>query len=148
MYKIARDRAKERYANKLALLRLKECGYVRERKQHDQVSFFITKEGKSALHNLYAHTSIAAKKPTWDGKWRVVAYDFPESERSLRNSLRYILTKARFLQIQKSVWISPYDSSILSELLVKHDIVHKHTIFLTTDTLASTKDCKKHFGLK
>jgi DNA-binding MarR family transcriptional regulator len=57
MSQLARDRARERYANKLALRRLEACGYVR-RKSHDgKISFSVTAEGKRTLRGLYAQSS-------------------------------------------------------------------------------------------
>lgn len=43
----------------------------------------------------------------WDGKWRMVIFDVPESERSLRAKMRRRLVLEGFGCLQKSVWISP-----------------------------------------
>ena len=43
----------------------------------------------------------------WDGKWRMVIFDVPESERSLRAKMRRRLMLEGFGCLQKSVWISP-----------------------------------------
>jgi DNA-binding transcriptional regulator PaaX len=148
MHKVARERAKERYANKRALERLEECGYVQRKSKNGKISFFVTREGKNALHEIYEHSSIAIMHPEkWDGMWRVITYDFPEGERSARNSLRYVLTKSHFLQLQKSVWIFPYDSTLLSQLLTKNDVVRIHTVFMKVAYISSAPANKKHFGL-
>ena len=148
MHKVARERAKERYANKRALERLEGCGYVQRKSKNGKLSFFGTKEGKQALREIYEHSSFAIAHPEkWDGVWRVVTYDFPEEERSARNSLRYVLTKSHFLQLQKSVWIFPYDSTLLSQLLARNSVVRMHTIFMKVTYLSSAVTNKKHFGL-
>lgn len=43
----------------------------------------------------------------WDGVWRIVAFDVPESATALRTRLRRRLRKHRFGWLQNSVWISP-----------------------------------------
>lgn len=43
----------------------------------------------------------------WDGKWRMVIFDVPESDRSLRAKMRRRLMLEGFGCLQKSVWISP-----------------------------------------
>jgi phenylacetic acid degradation operon negative regulatory protein len=43
----------------------------------------------------------------WDGVWRIVAFDLPESVLALRNRLRRRLREHRFGWLQNSVWISP-----------------------------------------
>ena len=43
----------------------------------------------------------------WDGIWRIVAFDIPDSETPLRARLRRRLRALRFGWLQNSVWISP-----------------------------------------
>lgn len=44
---------------------------------------------------------------TWDGKWRMVAFDLPEDRNASRVRLRRFLRNRRFGYLQKSLWISP-----------------------------------------
>lgn len=44
----------------------------------------------------------------WDGRWRIVMFDIPESKRRGRVVLTDKLKHLGFLQFQKSVWIYPY----------------------------------------
>lgn len=43
----------------------------------------------------------------WDGVWRIVAFDIPETSAALRVRLRRRLHEHRFGWLQNSVWISP-----------------------------------------
>ena len=43
----------------------------------------------------------------WDGKWRVVCFDIPETDRARRARLRRALHSARFGAVQRSTWICP-----------------------------------------
>lgn len=43
----------------------------------------------------------------WDGKWRMVVFDIPESSRKLREDLRNLIKTQSFGCLQKSIWISP-----------------------------------------
>ncbi len=148
MYRIARKQAQERYLNKQAVKKLKAYGFIQEVTRDGKSSFFVTQKGRAALHELYVHTTQLNKHPEkWDGMWRVIAYDFPEGERSARNSLRYILEKASYKQIQKSVWLSPYDSSLLEDLLQRHEVVKSHTLCLVVKKISNEKLYKDHFGL-
>ncbi len=148
MLKVARDRARNRYANKLALQRLLNCGYVRRKSQNGEMGYFVTKEGKRMLSEINKNSSSAIMQPKkWDGMWRVITYDFPEGARSARNSLRYILSKSHYLQLQKSVWIFPYDSTLLMNLLIKNDVVLSHTVFMKVAHISPDHDYKKHFKL-
>ncbi len=43
----------------------------------------------------------------WDGTWRIVAFDIPETDSKIRAQLRRKLHELRFGWLQNSVWISP-----------------------------------------
>lgn len=45
----------------------------------------------------------------WDGKWRMVLFDLPETLRWLRLRIRRMLKDAHFGNLQNSVWITPWD---------------------------------------
>ena len=148
LYKTAHARARARHENKRALMRLEQCGFVRRNEKRGVVSYIATKEGRGAVHSMpkYALEAIRRQKQ-WDKLWRIVAYDFPEQQRSHRNALRYVLEKIGFLQIQKSVWIFPYDISLLSDLFARDTIIHNHTLYMEVRKISLDSIYRKHFKL-
>ena len=44
----------------------------------------------------------------WDGRWRLILFDVPESRSSARNTLRRYLQDCGFGYLQNSVWITPH----------------------------------------
>ncbi len=64
----------------------------------------------------------------WDGKWRTVMFDLPETKRGLRNELRRQLKTGHFGGLQRSVWISPDPVGELSES-VKNLAVESGVLF-------------------
>lgn len=44
----------------------------------------------------------------WDGKWRIVMFDVPESRRRIRDQLRRLLQEAGLKRLHDSVWVHPY----------------------------------------
>ncbi|MDP3726347.1 MAG: hypothetical protein Q8R36_04085 [bacterium] len=68
----------------------------------------ITPVGRQKA-NIYALRKLVVKKPQkWDTKWRIVIFDISSEKTSVRNALRNTLKHLEFYQLQKSVWISPY----------------------------------------
>lgn len=67
----------------------------------------LTKEGKKKVHSLSLENDTSLS-PMWDGKWRIILLDLPESRKDERESFRYLLKKAGFLCLKNSVWISPF----------------------------------------
>ena len=45
----------------------------------------------------------------WDGLWRMVSFDFPESMRTLRRQLRDALREHHFGHLQDSLWVTPHN---------------------------------------
>ncbi|MFZ3011751.1 MAG: hypothetical protein WA060_02025 [Minisyncoccia bacterium] len=68
----------------------------------------ITKEGKTKLNALRLEGEEALVPSSWDGLWRIILLDLPESRKSERESLRYLLKKAGFVCLKNSAWISPF----------------------------------------
>ena len=58
----------------------------------------------------------------WDGLWRMVLFDVPESERRVRGRVRLVLRQLRFGFLQKSVWISPHPLTGLADELRKLEV--------------------------
>lgn len=84
-----------------------------------------TSLGNYSLTNLGSQFIQEIKKKTdqarWDGKWRMVLFDIPETKRRHRLWLNACLARSGYKQIQKSVLIGkfPVDEELLSDLIEK-----------------------------
>ena len=70
----------------------------------------LTPEGKKQAELLsFFGNSIKFKRPKeWDGKWRIVMFDIPESKRHARSAVSRKIKEFGMYPIQKSVFVSPY----------------------------------------
>lgn len=50
---------------------------------------------------------VTAWERPWDGRWRLVLFDLPETRNKQRVKLRRVLKDLRFGYLQNSVWLSP-----------------------------------------
>lgn len=66
----------------------------------------ITKKGKTRLLEYDLLDMKLKEKP--DGKWRIIIYDVAELGKQQRDAFRGMLKRLKFLQIQKSVYITPF----------------------------------------
>jgi len=58
----------------------------------------------------YKFDEIKIQKPKkWDGYWRVIIYDIPQKFHKARNAFREKIKKLGMYQLQKSIWIHPYN---------------------------------------
>lgn len=80
----------------------------------------LTNAGKAAALGGRDPESLWARP--WDGLWRLVVFDVPESEEALRTRLRRKLRSLNFGFLQQSVWLSPDPIDKVSEHLATHRI--------------------------
>ncbi len=99
---------KPKYAINRSLKTLSEAGLVEELSGEHSSFVRITPEGRHKLRSLKLSSPTSLVSTSWDGYWRMVMLDLPESRKSERNSLRYILKKAGFVMLKNSVWVSPF----------------------------------------
>lgn len=94
-------------ALKRSLKALFEAGMV-ERHHSGQNDYIrLTPSGRAKARSQSLDTTHSLLNPKWDGKWRMILLDLPESRKDERDALRYLLKKAGFVCLKNSVWISP-----------------------------------------
>jgi len=85
----------------------------------------------------------------WDGKWRIIIFDIPELNRRERAFLRNELKRIGFLELQKSIWIFPYNIEKELLLLLKlWKLDFKGDIrFLRAEKIREDNDIRKYFQI-
>lgn len=99
---------KAKYAATRTLKTLEERGDIESFSTPHSSFIRLTGQGRQNLRKLDLDNSNLPLPTSWDGKWRVVILNIPESNKEQRNALRYLLKKAQFVCAKNSVWISPY----------------------------------------
>lgn len=95
------------FFNKISYL--KRRGFIKDFYKSKARYFEITAKGIERL-KVFVAENLAIKRPEiWDRKWRLVILDIPEKQRLLRNKIRRILYRLGFQQIQKSVFVYPFE---------------------------------------
>lgn len=108
------DRPLKKNSFSKALRRLREKGLV-EIVNETEVIIKLTDEGKTRA----LWEKVRQLEGIRDGKWRLVAFDIPETHSLTRNLFRRRLKEFGFKQLQKSVWISKVDCTDLIRSYVK-----------------------------
>ena len=104
----------------------------------------LTEKGRRKL--LY-YKLTETKKSKWDGKWRVVIFDVWENTRSKRDTLRYEIKNFGFKQLQRSVWIYPYECAEFIELLKIDLSFGKNIRYMIVEKLDFDEGLQKYFKL-
>lgn len=142
--------AKDRYAMTRSLKNLSEAGLVEEIETTQSSFLRLTPEGRQKLRSIKLSNPKSLVDTRWDGFWRMVILDLPESRKSERDSIRYILKKAGFLCMKNSVWVSPYPFEHLF-LNIKNDLgLHDEIMIVVTQHIdpVTEKSLIESFGLQ
>ena len=88
-----------------AIYDLKRTGYI---KYKNIQNFIFTKKGERIIDFLRLER-IALPEKIKDKNWRVIIFDIPEEKRGARDLFRGKLNELECYQLQKSVYVTPYD---------------------------------------
>lgn len=106
--------------------RLKNKGLIQMEYRGRQIYISLTEEGRE-FAGKYDIDDLEIKKPKkWDKKWRILIFDVDERQRIKREALRGKIKELGLYQLQKSVWVCPYEFQKEIEILrtffgFKHD---------------------------
>ena len=101
---------------------------------------------KKRKHSLLGHRK-APHKQKWDERWRVVVFDVWENARAKRDSLRYEIKNFGFIQLQRSVWIYPFECADFIELLKTDLSFGKNIRYMVVQKLDHDDKLRKYFKL-
>ncbi|MCX6763712.1 MAG: hypothetical protein NTZ97_03190 [Candidatus Moranbacteria bacterium] len=116
----------------------------------DKFKVKLTNKGQDRIKEI-SFESLAIKKPNnWDKKWRVLVFDIPTKPKiynQAREALRAKIKDLGFFQMQKSVWVYPYECE--DEILFIAEVfqVQKYIEILTVEKLLYENRLKKEFSL-
>ncbi len=145
--KMNKQYPKQKIANSLAFLKRQQLIEILEA-SNGMVKVRLTNKGKKRLAE-YSLSALEIRKPEkWDGKWRVLMFDIPAHPKTYqyaRDALRNKIKKLGFRQIQKSVWVYPYECE--DELLFIAEMfkVQKYIEILTVERFLHEKSVRAAF---
>lgn len=131
-----------------AFYRLKKEGCFHIKKKNRQMYISLTEKGRKKAGRFQIN-HLAIKKPKrWDSKWRIIFFDVEEKHRSKREALRGFLKQLNLYQIQKSVWIHPYDCR--DEVSLLRDffgLTYRELRLIVSDDIGDDKEIRTYFNL-
>ena len=105
----------------------------------------ITEKGKRKVLNFKLDTLKLEK--TWDGKWRLIIYDIAQQKRRERDYLREVLKRLNCLQLQESVYLTPYKCEEEIEYVRQLFGIGDEVQILKVASLENEKPYRDYFGL-
>lgn len=134
------------YILKQIIRRFQEQKVVELLEEGDEVVIKITQKGQEKLLK-YRLDDLKIREQVWDKKWRLIIYDVPTRKKIQRDLIRRFLKKMNIFQLQKSVYLTPYDCALEIEYLREYFGVREEMIYLTVEKIENEQAYINFFGL-
>lgn len=134
--------SKKRYYNTVYSLR--RSGKVKLVKKQQESFIELTKRG--AIEALLLKAQIK-KMSKWDGKWRLILFDIPETARGQRDVLRRLLVAQGFIRLQNSVFIRPFALNRLAVRSLAESGLIKYIRMVKVEEMDNDRALRKKFKL-
>ncbi|HEX8974586.1 MAG TPA: hypothetical protein VF817_03820 [Patescibacteria group bacterium] len=145
----SRKYSKKQFQNSFRNLKYRKLIEIIQEKD-GKVRVQLTNKGKKRIKEFQFENLSIAKPKKWDGKWRILIFDIPSRPKinnQAREALRGKIKELEFYQMQKSVWVYPYECE--DEILLIAEVfgVQKHIEIITAEKLLHEGKIKHAFGL-
>ena len=124
------------------ICQMKNEGYLQEVEVRGRKRYLATFKGKLKI------LKFLKRKKEWDGKWRIVIFDIPETKKIMRNFFREKLQWLGFKQLQESVWISPYNIADEVEELIEFCHCENYVHYILVEEIDSRQILMNLFKIK
>lgn len=125
---------------------LKRMGFIEVVKEDgDKIKVKLTNKGRERIKEFSVDALAIPRPAHWDKKWRIVIFDIPNKFTRARNALRIKLQELGFYQLQKSVWVYPYDCEDEILFIANFFKVERFVEILTVEKLLHGNKVKQIF---
>lgn len=152
-FRIAKDIAKDWQKIKkeelyLAIRSLYKSKLIDERYEKDgRTTLIISESGKKKALSYQLEEMTIRKPKIWDKKWRLVIFDVPEKRKRIREALRAKLKELEFYELQKSVFVHPFDCKDEIDFIIEIFEARSFVRFAVIESIDNELHLKKIFNL-
>lgn len=128
---------------------LKNKGLINLDYKGKQLYISLTEEGQARAKKYWIDDLEIIKPKKWDRKWRIMIFDVKNEQRTKREALRGKIKELGLYQIQKSVWVYPYDFEKEARVLKEFfGFSSEEMKIITASKIENDEAIRKHFDLK
>ncbi len=132
-----------------AVKRLYRSRLIDYKEHHDgAISLTLTENGKHTLLRYHLDTMEIPKPARWDGLWRMILFDIPERFKVGRDALAQKLKDLGFRQLQKSVFVFPYECKNEVDFIIEIFNLRPFVRFAVLKEIDVALDLQQQFHLK
>jgi DNA-binding transcriptional regulator PaaX len=128
------------------LSRLRKLGCIEVKMASGQIYINLTERGKKLANWMQIDALKITKPKKWDKKWRLVIFDISQLKKFYREIFRGKLKELGFCQLQKSVWVHPFNCEDEIQLLRDFcNLTEKEIRIIVSENIGSDKELRNHF---
>ena len=148
MFDAGRQRSKDpKYSINLTISKLLNAKLIYFENSSKGKLVRLTEKGEQKLRMAENYNFKIEKPSKWDGKWRILIFDIKINRNNTRDKLRETLKAIGFAQLQKSVWVFPYDCEDLIVLLKADFKIGKDVLYMIVDRIENDGEIRKFFKI-
>jgi len=112
-----------------------------------QRCYVLTDKGRRFVLKQDVNKLQLNRPKKWDGRWRIVIFDIPEKKKAARDALRQKFTKIGMFQLQKSVFVYPFDCKKEVDFVSDYFEVANDILYLEARVHEVEKQLRNFFNL-
>lgn len=122
-------------------------GLIVEKSAKSHVQISLSPQGQKWATRYKIEQMEILKPPKWDGWWHIIIFDIPEGQKKARDAFARTLKKLGFYQLQKSVFVYPYECHKELDIITKFFEIKPHINRITAQKIDKDIELKKYFDL-
>jgi hypothetical protein len=111
------------------------------------ITLVLSEKGKKRSLAMDLDAMEIKPPKTWDGKWRLVAFDVPEKKRNIRDAFRDKLKELGFYELHHSLFVFPYPCRDEIDFMVEVLDARPYVIYGEINNLSPDAKLRLHFKL-
>lgn len=127
--------------------RLEKRGYIALTKTPKDYIIRVLEKGRQGYQRIQMH-NLKLSSGKWNGKWRLFIFDIPEKFRAERDYLRKKLKDLGLYNIQRSVFVYPYDCRKELIFIADYYNIEEYTTYAEVNFIDIDKELKQYFKSK
>lgn len=120
---------------------------VEARENKDGTDTFILSDKGKVRALTYRFEEMRIQTSAWDGKWRLVVFDVPEKKKPAREALRRKLRELGFYELQKSVFVFPYECKDEIDFIIEFFDMRPYVRYGVLESIDNDIHLQKIFSL-
>ena len=140
--------SRDRYRVRQAVKRLQKNNMVRIINRNGREVIELTTHGKKRVLDYDIENMQLETKKKWDGKWRIVMFDIPQTKKKARDAVSFKIKEIGMYPIQKSVFVFPHTCKDEIDFVGEIFGVRNNIIYIEAIHIDGAEKVKRHFGIR